>query len=388
MKRGPSTTQQERQSLGQIRREIDALDERILNLLNDRAQAAVRIGKLKEELALEYYAPEREREIYERLETLNRSRHGMFPAPAIQRVYREIISASLSLEKPLRVAYLGPRATFTHVAAIEHFGMSAQTNPVRGVADVFAEVENGRADYGVVPVENSTEGIVSHTLDLLSDSPLKIMGEALLEIEHHLLTRKIMPLASIKTVISHPQALAQCRGWLDKNLPGIPRLEADSTAQASQRASEDEQTAAIASRAAGDLYGLVVAHERIQDQADNYTRFLILGHETVPATGQDKTSIVFAAHDKPGALFKTLKPFADAGINMTKIESRPRKTRPWEYVFFVDLSGHVSDVRVAKALKQLERTCAFVKVLGSYPAAGSVKTKSSASRKPRRKGKR
>lgn len=363
----PKVTKNPDASLHHLRVSIDHIDEKILGLLNQRAKAALRIGNLKEEKGLTFHAPERERQIYKRLEAANAKQQGEFPRHAVSRVYREILSACLSLEKPLKVAFLGPKASFTHLASIEHFGLSCEAIPLRSIAEVFREVERGKADYGIVPIENSSEGIVNHTLDLFLESPLKIMAERILEIEHHLLARRPLALGAIQSIASHPQALAQCRGFLTKHLSSARLIETESTAKAAQLAAENEQIAAIASGFAAELYGLSVIEESIQDHSDNFTRFLVLSHQTVPKSGVDKTSILFSVKDEPGALYRMLKPFFDQKVNLSKIESRPRKTKPWEYVFFIDVDGHTDDKAVTKAVNDLEKTCTFLKVLGSYP---------------------
>ena len=362
-----STKEPSHPKLRENRDRIDQLDEQIVSLLNQRAKMALEIGRIKEDLKLRIHVPERERQIYKRLEKINEKLQGNFPTPSVHRVFREIISASLSLEKPLRVGYLGPKATFTHLATMEHFGLSTDAVPLRSIPEVFSEVERGQLDYGVVPIENSTEGMVNHTLDLFVDSKLKIIAEQTLEVDHHLLMKKKQPLSKIQTVASHQQALSQCRIFLDKHLPGIPVIETDSTAKAAQMALDNERVAAIASGFAAELYDLEICKERIQDHLHNFTRFLILGRENIEPSGHDKTSLLFAVKDEPGILYRMLKPFAKGDVNLTKIESRPLKTKPWNYVFFIDLDGHFQDPKVAQAIEELEKICSFFKILGSYP---------------------
>jgi chorismate mutase/prephenate dehydratase len=301
--------------------------------------------------------------IYERLTAHN---PGPFPAEAIRRVFREIISASLSLEQPMKVAFLGPQGTFTHAAAMKQFGFSAQLVPQKSIPAVFDEVQRGRAHYGVVPVENSTEGAVSHTLDMFMESEQKINAEILLEISHYLLSRTGR-FEDIRKVVSHPQPLAQCRKWLEENLPDIPLIDVGSTALAAQTAAEDESAAAIASEMAASLYGLQIVKERIEDNPNNFTRFLVIGRKTPERSGRDKTSVMFSVKDEPGILYRMLEPFSKRGINLSKIESRPMKKKAWEYIFFLDMEGHIEEDSVRAAVDELKGYCQFIKVLGSYP---------------------
>jgi chorismate mutase/prephenate dehydratase len=351
--------------LDEWRSRINDLDQRILDLLNQRAAAALRIGELKRQRELPYYVPEREAEVIARLLTVN---PGPFPADGVRAVWREILSASLALEEPLPVAYLGPPATFTHQAAQLRFGSSTSFVPGKSIAEIFDAVEKGQAEFGVVPVENSTEGSVNVTLDRLTDSSLLITGEVLLEITHHLLSRA-SELSGIRTVCSHPQALAQCRQWLAVNLPEAATVEVSSTAAAAERAAGDPTVAMIASELAARLYGLPIVRSRIEDNPFNSTRFLMVGRRAVPPSGKDKTSILCSIKHEVGALAKFLDPFARHGINLTKIESRPTKRRPWEYVFFVDFEGHQAHPPVQAALAEVRERCPFLKILGSYPAA-------------------
>ena len=351
--------------LDEWRSRINDLDEQILKLLNQRAEAALRVGELKRRQDLPYFAPEREAEIVRRLLSL---KPGPFPAEGIKAVWREILSASLALEHPLPIAYLGPSATFTHQAALLRFGSAASLVPARSIAEVFEEIERGRAEFGVVPVENSTEGSVNVTLDRLIDSDLLIAGELLLEIAHHLLSRA-QDVAEIRTVCSHPQALAQCRQWLTSNLPEVTLEEVSSTSAAVERAGSDPTVAAVASDLAARLYALPVLSRRIEDNPLNTTRFLVLGRRAIPPTGKDKTSILCSLKHEVGALAAFLEPFARHGLNLTKIESRPTKRRPWEYVFFVDFEGHLDTPPVQAALSELRERCLFLKLLGSYPTA-------------------
>lgn len=350
-------------SIRELRDEIDAVDLEILALLNRRAGFVIEVGKLKEREGKDFYVPEREQEVLRKLMERNT---GPLPEQAIKNVFREIMSASLSLEKPLRVAFLGPVATFTHQACIQHFGLSGEFIPKKDIADVFEDVEKGRAVFGVVPIENSTEGVVSHTLDMFVGSNLKIYAEVMLEISLALLN-KSGKISDIAKICSHPHAIAQCKNWVKGNLPNALVFDVSSTALAAKMAAEDPSTAAVASIAAASLYDLRVIEKNIEDSPNNFTRFLVIGKNFARKTGRDKTSIMFAIKDAPGALYTMLKPFASRGINLTKIESRPLKTKAWEYVFFVDLDGHISDEPVRDAIAELEKSCSFLKTLGSYP---------------------
>jgi chorismate mutase/prephenate dehydratase len=350
--------------LATLRAQIDATDDELLRLLNERAKLVREVATLKERLAVPFYVPSREREIVERL---GRKNAGPFPTAALQPVFQEIMSACLTLERQLRIAYLGPEATFTHMAVKRQFGLSARGVPAGTIAQVFEEVERGRADFGVVPVENSAEGVVNHTLDTFVESDLKISAEVILEIAHCLLVRPGVEAAQIERVYSHPQALAQCRRWLTSNLPRASLVETSSTAEAARLARDDARGAAIASELAAKLYDLAVARQKLEDVAQNVTRFLVVGQKQAERTGKDKTSILLAIRDEPGILYRVLQPFAGSGINMTKIESRPSRRRPWEYVFFVDVDGHQQDPVLANALAELQKLCESVKVLGSYP---------------------
>ncbi len=352
--------------LQDYRREIDRIDDELLRLLNERSRNVIEIGKLKKEKDAEanLHTPAREAAIIERLIAQN---SGPFPSDAIRPVYREIMSASLSLEGPQKVAYLGPRATFTHMACMQKFGASAQYVPVTSIKDVFNEVERGRANFGVVPIENTTEGVVNYTLDMFIDSNLLIYGEVLQEVSHHLMSKPGI-MEEIKKIYSHPHAFAQCRNWLEANLPLVPLSEVASTARAAELCLDDPMAGAIASELAAQLYGLKVVRARIEDNLNNFTRFLILSQKSPERTGKDKTSLMLSVKDRVGALYDLLRPFASLGINMTKIESRPSRRKAWEYIFFVDIEGHVEEDRVKKALEEVKSRCLFMKILGSYPA--------------------
>jgi chorismate mutase / prephenate dehydratase len=351
--------------LGHLRQQIDEIDDRILELLNRRAEVVIEVGRAKTGQQQDFYVPSRELAIYERLTASN---PGPFPAEGIRRVFREVISASLALEHPMKVAFLGPMATFTHVAAMQQFGFSAHLVPQKSIPAIFEEVVRGRADYGVVPVENSNEGIVSHTLDMFMESDLQINAEILLEISHDLLSVS-GNLDEVRKVVSHPQALAQCRNWLEENLPDIPLVDVASTALAAQMVAEDATAAAIASEMAATLYGLRVAKKKIEDNPNNFTRFLIIGRKVPGRSGRDKTSIMFSVKDEPGILYRMLEPFSKRAINLSKIESRPMKKKAWEYIFFLDIEGHMVEENVQAAVEDLRTHCQFLKVLGSYPRA-------------------
>jgi chorismate mutase/prephenate dehydratase len=355
--------QQNAPTIEQLRARIDNIDNRIVELLNERSQVVIEVGRLKTGSNMEFHVPGRERQIYERLLSLN---PGPFPNDALKSIYREIISACLALESPMKVAFLGPKATFSHLATMQQFGLSAELVPLKSIPSVFEEVEKGKALYGVVPVENSTEGVISHTLDMFVESGLKITAEILLEVHHDLLSRTGR-LEDIKKVYSHPQPIAQCRQWLDDNLPGVPMVDVASTAVAAQIVSDDYTAAAIASELAGSLYDLKVVRSRIEDQVNNFTRFLVISRKESERSGNDKTSILFSVKDEPGILCRMLQPFASRDINLSKIESRPYKKKAWEYIFFLDLFGHFSDPEVAAALDELRECCQFLKILGSFP---------------------
>ena len=350
-------------TIQELRSRIDNIDDNILKLLNERSQVVLEVGRFKTGKNLDFHVPGRERQIYERMLSQN---PGPFPNDALKSIFREIISACLALESPMKVAFLGPKATFSHLATMQQFGLSAELVPQKSIPAVFEEVEKGKALYGVVPVENSTEGVVSHTLDMFVESGLQITAEIMLEVHHDLLSRTGR-LEDIKKVYSHPQPIAQCRQWLESNLPGVPMVDVASTAVAAQIVSDDYTAAAIASELAGSLYDLKVVRSRIEDQVNNFTRFLVVSRKGCERSGNDKTSVLFSVKDEPGILCRMLEPFAKRGINLSKIESRPFKKKAWEYIFFLDLSGHVSDPDVAAALDELKQCCQFIKILGSYP---------------------
>jgi chorismate mutase/prephenate dehydratase len=344
------------------RKAIDKLDGQIVKLLNERTKHVLAIGEIKIKAGEEIYAPHRERAVLQRI---CRKNQGPITNDSLRAIYREIMSSALSLEKSLKVAYLGPEATFTHQAAIRRFGSSLIYSPQKTIADVFSDVSKNRADYGVVPIENSTEGVVTHTLDMFVDSDLKIVSQIVLPVQHCLLSNS--PRSQIKKLFAHPQALAQCRGWVQHNLPRVEIIETSSNARSTEFAAREKSTAAIAGILASEKYKVRVVEQDIQDNAANATRFLVLGRQCSPATGNDRTSVMFSIIDRVGALYRALSPFRRFRINMTKIESRPSKRKAWEYFFFVDCDGHVTDSKVAKALEHLGEQCSYVKVLGSYP---------------------
>ena len=352
--------------LAKKRRDIDRLDGRIVELLNKRAKDTLEVRKIKKAAKKGIFAPHREKEVYEKVLRKNK---GPLPDRSLKAIYREIMSGSLAMEKTLRIAYLGPEATFTHIAALQKFGESLDYVECKSITDIFTDVERGRADYGVVPIENSTEGAVNHTLDMFVDSGLKICSEVYLPIVHNLLS-KHTKISSIKKVYSHQQVLAQCRIWLEKNLPGAKLVSYASTTDAALFAARGKGRAAIASEEAAKKYGLNILDSSIEDSSHNVTRFLVIGKKASEPTNDDKTSIVFSVRDKVGALHDMLVPFKENRINLTKIESRPSRVKAWEYYFFVDMKGHHKDKKVKRAVLELEEKCATLKVLGSYPVGG------------------
>ena len=365
-------------ALSQLRVKIDALDDEILSMLNDRAQLASEVGEIKGGDG-PFYVPARERAIIDRLQSSN---PGPFPAHAIRPVFQEVISGCLSLEAPVTVAYLGPEATFTHQAVRRHFGTSAKTLPCRSIGAVFSEVTRGQAAFGVVPVENSTEGVVNHTLDSFLDPDVAVVvsAEIAVDVDQCLLARPGVTLGQIERVHSHPQALAQCRSWLADNLPRATLVEASSTAAAAQSAAGDASAAAICAELAARIYGLSVLKQKLQDVSENITRFLVVSSKqavetmTEPPTdpASFKTTVVLSLPDRPGCLHEILQPISTAGVNMTRIESRPTRRKAWDYVFFLDLDGHVVEPKMAGLIAQLEDICGLCEVLGCYRKADTV----------------
>lgn len=354
------------QALQPIRERIDAIDADLLRLISERAECARRVAEIKAAGAGEpFYRPEREAQILLRIKEQN---PGPLDREEIGRLFREIMSACLALERPVTAAFLGPEGTFTQAATRKHFGHSVQTVPLATIGDIFSEVETGSCDYGVVPVENSTEGVISHTLDLFMTSPLRIVGEVSLRIHHHLMGRTL-DLQAIATVYSHQQSLAQCRGWLDRHLPLAERVAVASNAEAARLAAEQPGAAAIAGETAAEIYGVKIIAKRIEDEKDNTTRFLVIGDQDPPPSGRDKTSLLLACRNEAGGLHALLTPLAAHRISMTRIESRPSRRGIWDYVFFIDICGHRQDAKVASALEHLRREALLFKILGSYPEA-------------------
>jgi len=350
--------------LPSLRKKIDAIDKQLIVLLNKRASLAKGVGKLKHRAGSGVYVPDREAEIYTNILAEN---NGPLSDNALKAIYREIMSSSLALEKSLNIAFLGPEATFTNLAAIKKFGSSVKYSSCNSITEVFREVEVGRSDYGVVPVENSIEGAVSHTLDMFINSDLKMCSEVFLDISHYLIAR--CSIHNIKKVYSNPQVFGQCRIWLDSNLPGVEQIEVSTTSKAAEIASREKNAASIASVLAAEKYQLKVLAKNIEDKAHNITRFLIIGQHITGPTKKDKTSIMFSAKDRVGALHDMLTPFKKNKVNLTKIESRPSKRKAWEYYFFVDMLGHCQDANVKRVFKELAAKCNMLKVLGSYPLA-------------------
>lgn len=351
--------------LDPVRNRIDAIDTELLRLLSERAEQVHEVGRIKRAAGREFYAPEREELVLRNLVDKARAGGSLLPDKSIRAIYREVMSAALALETDLTIAYLGPAGTWTHQAAIRKFGHSVTYQPKANFAEVFDAVSRRQAHYGVVPIENSTEGAVSHTLDLFADSPLKICAQILLPIDNCLMAK--IPPEQIRTLYSHPQVFGQCREWIFRHFPQADRVETSSTTRAAELAAADPRGAALGGRLAAEMYGLELLEESIQDRASNTTRFLVLSPESCPPTGNDRSSIMFSIRDRPGSLIKALKPFEDLSINMSKIESRPSKRKDWEYYFFVDLKGHAQEPQVAQALDELGEHCSFIKVLGSYP---------------------
>ena len=357
--------------LSKLRQQIDEIDARILELISERARCAQEVAAVKTESAEDqqqasFYRPEREAQVLRAIMDKNK---GPLDNEEMARLFREIMSACLALEQPVRVAYLGPEGTFTQAAAIKHFGHSAVTLPMAAIDEVFREVAAGSVSYGVVPVENSTEGVVNHTLDNFLEASVKICGEVELRIHHHLLVSDKTQKQGITRIYSHAQSLAQCRKWLDAHYPGVERVAVNSNAEAAKRIKGEWNAAAIAGDMAAELYGLEKIAEKIEDQPDNSTRFFIIGTQKVPPSGNDKTSIIVAMRNKPGALHDLLVPFRQANIDLTRVETRPSRSGRWTYVFFIDFLGHSETADIQQVLQQVADQAADLKVLGSYPQA-------------------
>lgn len=354
------------QRLDEARRRIDALDEAIQRQISERAQIAQDVARIKADMGegSDCYRPSREAEVLRRVIERNQ---GPLTDQTIVRVMREIMSACLSLESPLEVAYLGPEGTYTQAAVYKHFGNAVQARPLAAIDEIFRDVEAGNADYGVVPVENSTEGVVNYTLDMFGTSSLLICGEVSLPVHHHLLARG-GDKDSVTQVFAHSQSFAQCRQWLDRKLPKAERVVVASNGEGARLAGQGSG-AAIAGKAAADRYGLKILAANIEDEPDNTTRFLVIGRQIVAPSGQDMTSILLSSHNRPGALYALLRPFSDAGVNLLRIESRPSRRAQWDYNFFVDIDGHAQSPEIKSVLDGMKHDAAFFKLLGSYPRA-------------------
>lgn len=366
---GTESSPQAPVKLTDLRKEIDGLDIQIQSLLNARAKAALKVADVKLAEAsgqpVDFYKPELEARILKEVALRN---EGPMGDAAVQRIFREIISASLALEEPIRVAYLGPEGTYSHAAADRHFGHAVETVPEAGIAEIFSSVESGRVRFGVVPVENSTEGAVNLTLDLLTQTSLRVCGELSMRIQHCLMSQSDS-MADIEAVHAHPQALAQCWAWLNANLPHAERVSESSNAAAAKLALKNPKIVAIAAETAAQLYGLNILMKGVEDEKNNTTRFLIIGDQDVPPSGDDSTLMLVAAPHRPGGLRRLLQPLEEAGVSMTRIESRPSRAVLWEYVFFIDVDGHQSDSTLVPVLEELRELAPLVKVLGSYPSA-------------------
>jgi len=367
----PVVLQQAERTTGllEIRKQIDSVDERIQSLLNERAGLAKKVGLSKnaEGKTVDFYRPEREAQV---LRSVLERNKGPLRNEEVVRLFREIMSACLAQQEPLKIAFLGPEGTFSQQAVFKHFGHSVRALPLGAINEVFHEVQAGNADFGVVPIENSTEGTVNNTLDMFISSPLKICGEIELRIQQHLMG-KGQDISKVKRICSHQQSLAQCRSWLDENLPGIERIPVNSNAEGARRARDEAGTAAIAGQAAAEVYGLSIIVPNIEDQADNTTRFFVVGRKLFNPSGNDRTTLMVSAGDtdSPGALYRLLEPFARRSISLTRIESRPSKRKKWDYVFFIDAEGHVDSEPLKSVLHDLKEQATLFRILGSYPRA-------------------
>lgn len=355
------------QKLQAIRQRIDALDKEVQTLINERASLAQEVARVKLEAGEDaiFYRPEREAQV---LRAVKERNEGPLPAEEMARLFREVMSACLALEQPMQVAFLGPEGTFSEEAVVKHFGHSAVTQPLAAFDEIFREVEAGSADYGVVPVENSTEGAINLTLDLMLKTPLKICGEVELRIHDHLMGN-VTSLTEVMRVYSHSQSLAQCREWLDTNLPGVERIAVGSNAEAARLASEEVGSVAIAGKSAAELYNISILESNIEDDPNNTTRFFVLGRNDVPVSGDDKTAMILSTKNRPGALSQLLEPLARNGISMSRIESRPSRLGIWEYTFFIEIEGHRDDPLISATFAELEQEAAMFKILGSFPKA-------------------
>ncbi len=363
----------EEKELGLLRDKIDSLDQQIQQLINDRANCAKQVADVKQKYAqgekIQFYRPEREAQVLRKVMDRNK---GPIANEDMARIFREIMSMCLALEEPLKVAFLGPQGTFTQAATLKHFGHSVMCESQVSIGDVFREVESGAVQYGVVPVENSTEGVVTHTLDSFTQSPLQICGEVALRIHHHFLLKDELNqegVGKLNKVYSHPQSLAQCRQWLDTHWSQLERIPVSSNAEAAKRASQENNAAAIAGDAAAQLYGMNIQSNSIEDMPDNTTRFLIIGRKKTGASGSDKTSIMVSSRNQSGALYQVLEPFHKANVSLTRIETRPSRNGAWNYNFFIDFEGHVEDASMSKVLEEVGEAASELKLLGSYPKA-------------------
>jgi chorismate mutase/prephenate dehydratase len=365
-----SNDKSDKAKLAEIRERINSIDERIQSLINERAKIAQQVGVAKGDLAsaVDYYRPEREAEV---LRSVLDRNQGPMRNEEMLRLFREIMSACLAQQEPLKIGFLGPEGTFTQTAVYKHFGHSVRALPFHTIDEVFQEVESGAADFGVVPIENSTEGSVNNTLDMFLTSPLKISGEIELKIEQHLMS-KFKGLERIERICAHEQSLAQCRGWIREHLPHAELIGMSSNAAGARRARDEDGTAAIGPEVAADVYELGIMVNNIEDRPDNATRFLVVGRQLLAPSGDDKTTILVSTSDTAGGagvLHHLLQPLADYGVSMTRIESRPSRRRKWDYVFFIDIDGHAADSPIADALAELKKTSSLFKVLGAYPKA-------------------
>ncbi|MGC8771478.1 MAG: prephenate dehydratase [Brevinematia bacterium] len=350
------------EEISKIRKNIDQIDKKIVELLDERAECVKKIGEYKKQHNIPIYQPEREKQVKELVLATSKN---IFPRDALLQIFTEIVSAARSLEAPINVGFLGPEGTFTEMAVIKHFGSSVVKKPLASIPDVFREVENGKLDFGVVPIENSYEGTVNITLDEFIDSPLKVVGEVYVDIHHNLLAN-VNSINEIKRIYSHPQTFAQCRIWLETNMPNVEKIEVSSNAKAASMVPWDKFSAAIAGRIAAEKYGLNILAENIEDSPENYTRFWIISSTPREVENAEKTTILVSVKDKPGALLKILEPFNDMKLNLSKIESRPSKRRPWDYIFFIDVEGDIHMDSFKKAIEIVKENAVFLKILGSY----------------------
>ncbi|MBN2119428.1 MAG: prephenate dehydratase [Candidatus Omnitrophica bacterium] len=350
--------------LKKLRKRIDLLDKKLVDVITERVKVALKISDFKRNKNIHPYSPEREAEVLRRIRRLN---PGIIDDEVFEFLFTQIMSITFSLSTPLKIAYLGPKATFTHLAAIKKFGEKVEFIPSSDITSLFSAVENTEVNFGVVPIENSTEGVVTHTLDMFMDSNLHICSEVVLKITHHLLAST--PISKVKKIYSHPHVFPQCRKWLARHMASAILIPVETTAKAAEMVKRKKDSACIASEACSRIYNLKILARNIQDSSGNITRFLVIGKYITRPTGHDKTSILFSVKDRVGALHDMLVPFKKNRINLTKIESRPSKKKPWEYYFFVDFQGHHEDKKVKQALRELEKKCHFVNILGSYPKA-------------------